>query len=222
MPIVHTITPFLVERPLEQVKLDFGYQGLRGTFVSVGRLVRLRERRVHAPLARRRAGDVDDPRDAGARARPRRPRWTRCSAPRLGGRRPDVPADAGGRERASRATWSPAGSTSSGAAADGTVVAVGPMLDRVLEAAGELDADGALRDDRSPFDADTLAREAAAAPEVIVVEPFPEGTLARAGHRGARAPAVADPLDRRPPPGAPRSTARRSSTTASSAWTPRA
>src|SRR2546425_7030673 len=36
LPVVHTINPFLVGPPLEQVKLDFGYQPIGGRCLGAG------------------------------------------------------------------------------------------------------------------------------------------------------------------------------------------
>lgn len=36
IPVLHTIAPFLIERCVEQIKIDFSYNNLRGNFVSVG------------------------------------------------------------------------------------------------------------------------------------------------------------------------------------------
>ena len=35
IPIIHTISPFLVARAYEQIRDDFGFQNLKGTFVGV-------------------------------------------------------------------------------------------------------------------------------------------------------------------------------------------
>jgi transketolase len=62
--------------------------------------------------------------------------------------------------------------------ADVTVIAAGPMLSRTLEALDGVDATVLYATTLVPLDAETLAREAAPSPKVVLVEPAYEGTSA--------------------------------------------
>jgi transketolase len=175
LPVVHTITPFLVERPLEQIKLDFGYQGLQGTFISVGGSYDYTSEGFthHSP------GDVQ----------------VMLTVPGMEVLAPGAPDEL---DRLFRATYADGHATylrtSIGTNEESrpvefgrldvvrrgesaTVIAVGPMLDRTLAAIDGLDVTVLYVTTVSPFDVNGLAREAADAAEVIVVTPFLEGTL---------------------------------------------
>jgi transketolase len=175
-PVVHTIAPFLAERPLEQVKLDFGYQGLGGLFVSVGASYDYGESggTHHAPGDVQALGSIPrvevvvpgTPRETDELVRATyangRPTYLRTSVA----------------ENAQPVELAPGGLTPVRRGSALTVVAVGPMLDRALAAVDDLDATVLYATTVVPLDAATLAAEAAPALEVVVVEPFYEGTLA--------------------------------------------
>lgn len=175
-PIVHSIAPFVTERPFEQIKDDFCYQGLGGTIISIGAsydygtdgmthhgpadvpiLKTLPRMQVCVP------GTADEfetllrqSYNNGA------PTYIRTSMQQ---NRASRPVDFGQLhvEQEGRA---------------GIVVAVGPMLERTLEAVAGLDLTVLYATTVVPFDSATL-RDAVtnAAPNVIVVEPYYEGAL---------------------------------------------
>lgn len=186
-PIVHSYAPFLVERAWEQVKLDLSHQDAGAILVSVGASYdsSTSGRTHHSP------GDVAllDTLDAGPR-RPGEDGW-RVHVP---GHRDEVgPAlrqaathDGSVYIRLTESTNRSPHRTDgrllplrTGSA--GVVVAVGPLLDRVLAATADLDVTVAYTDVPRPFDATGLLELVwgvrAPAP-VVVVEPYLAGTSA--------------------------------------------
>ncbi len=173
-PIVHTYAPFLVERPFEQLKLDFGHQGVGGIFVSVGAsydaaaagrthqapedvalLATLPGWRIHAP------GHPDEVES-----------FLRSEA--VGSSRAYIRLAEDANAAANAADGNLA-VVRRGSASASTVIAVGPTLDRVLEAVAELDMTVLYASTVRPFDGETL-RSVLGAPEVILVEPYLAGT----------------------------------------------
>ncbi len=175
-PIVHTFGSFLVERAFEQVKLGFGHQDVGGVLVGSGGSVdntaggrthqapgdvalldTLPGWTVHVP------GHADEVADALRLAVAGDGRdYLRVVAQQNGAPFPVRP----GRFHVVRRGGA------------GVVLAVGPMLDPVLEATEGLDLSVLYANVIRPFDARTLRAEAST-PDVVLVEPYLTGTSAR-------------------------------------------
>jgi transketolase len=176
LPVAHSLSPFMAERPYEQLKLDFGYQGLAGTFVGVGGsydyaseggthhspadvglmlgiprmevLIPGHGDEVDALLRATYANDV--------------PTYVRASVPTNAEGHDVAPGRIEVVRRGERAT----------------VLAFGPMLDRTIEAAEGLDVTVAYATSLRPFDAGGLVAIVGDRPLVVSVEPFYEGSAA--------------------------------------------
>jgi transketolase len=184
-PIVHTYAPFLVERAFEQVKLDLGHQGGHAVLVSIG-----------ASYDAARAGRTHQaPEDVALID----------SVPGFSVVVPGHPAEVRGllRGAVDGLGSAPGGAPGGGSAylrlsseanrearplsaslqmvrpgRRAVVVAVGPMLDPVLDAVGDLDVTVAYTTTVRPFDADGLRSLEAASGAVVLVEPYLAGTSA--------------------------------------------
>ena len=175
-PIVHTYAPFLVERPFEQIKLDFGHQGLGAVLVSVGASY-----------------------DAAAAGRTHQAPEDVALMSTLPGWSVHVPGHPDEIQAILRSTAAGKGldyirlgtsvNPTAIAYSSGltlvrhgsdravTVIAVGPSLAAVLDATSDLDATVLYASTIRPFDAETL-REVLASPAVVLVEPYLAGTSA--------------------------------------------
>ncbi|MEU4797851.1 transketolase [Streptomyces sp. NPDC023327] len=176
-PVVHTFAAFLVERPFEQLKLDFGHQGLGGVLVSAGAsfdwpaggfthmspgdvalLDTLADWTVHVP---------GHPDEAETLLR---------HAVAAGDDKVYVRLSVQSNSRALPVDGARFLTVREGRA--GVVIAVGPLLDQVLAATEGLDVTVLYATTVRPFDGRALRRAVgdAEAADVVIVEPYMAGT----------------------------------------------
>lgn len=180
-PVMHTFASFLVERPFEQIKLDFGHQGVHGVLVSAGGsydwpagglthmspgdvalMDTLDGWTVHVPGHPDEAEDLLREAAAGDGSV-----YVRLSVHANTMARPRTRSGFSVLREGSR----------------GVVVAVGPMLDNVLAATEGLDVTVLYATTVRPFDGGTLRRAVAGArPDVVLVEPYLAGTSTAAAN----------------------------------------
>jgi len=175
IPVVHTIAPFLVERCYEQLKIDFGYQQINGNFVSVGAsydyaslgcthhcpgdieiLKNIPNMSIIVPGT---ASEFDSLfKEAYTHKNPTYYRLSETS----NNTNQDVKfGKAKTIKRGSKAT----------------VIAVGPMLQIVLEAVSDLDVTVLYYTTIHPFDGETLKSVIDLQTKIIVCEPYYQGGL---------------------------------------------
>ena len=173
-PVAHSYTPFLVERPYEQVKLDFVHQGLGAVLVSTG-----------ASYDAARAGRTHQaPEDVAVMSA--LPGWTihvpghpdeleRFFRRALSGDEA-VYIRMSEEENVARVDGDGIVVLRRGSAGKPLVLAVGPTLSETLAATADLDVTVAYTATPRPFDADGL--RALADRDVVLVEPYLAGTSA--------------------------------------------
>ncbi|WP_335932827.1 transketolase family protein [Streptomyces sp. PTD5-9] len=176
-PIVHTFASFLVERPFEQVKLDFGHQGVGGVLVSAGASYDW----PAGGFTHMAPGDVAlmDTLDGWTIQVPGHPDEAEALLRQAaaGDDRVYVRLSLQSNDRA-RPVGTGTGLTAVREGATGVVIAVGPMLDNVLAATEGLDVTVLYATTVRPFDGAGLRRAVGAgrAADVVVVEPYLAGT----------------------------------------------
>ena len=171
-PIVHTFAPFLIERAFEQVKLDFAHQGVGGVLVSTGGSFDM------APLGRTHQGPGDV---ALAATVPGMAIHAPATADEAEAVIRRAAADTGLHyvrlsEQRDAHELPPGGGTHELRRGRGpvTIIALGPVRDAALAAAERLDATVLASTTVRPLDGAAL--RALAGPQVVIVEPWLEGT----------------------------------------------
>ena len=174
-PIAHSISPFMAERPYEQLKLDVGYQGLGGTFVGTG-------------------GSYDYAAEGGTHHSPADASLM-LAIPRMEVLVPGHPDEVEPLLRATYADGEPTYMRIGAATNDEprpvapgrieivrhgsdrlVVLAFGPMLDRALPAAADLDATVLYATSLRPFDDASIQAFVPEGATLAIVEPWYEGT----------------------------------------------
>jgi len=175
IPIVHTIAPFIVERAFEQLKDDFAFQKLGGNFVSVGASYDYAALGAthHCPgdvgelknipgmeiVVPGHSGEYDELfREAYANGNPT---YFRLSERENAEKYPVKFGKAHVIKKGKKAT----------------VIAVGPILSRVIEACQKEDVTILYYTTITPFDSETLKKNCPSG-KILLCEPYYSGALA--------------------------------------------